>query len=55
MPIAKRSTVANIAEEVVVEELSPYKELFMTVVPEQDLVAATSCFCVFSHCQSCYG
>ena len=27
------------------EELSPYKELFTTVVPEQDLVAAaTSCF-----------
>ena len=39
--------VVNVAEEVVVEELSPCKELFRTVVPEQDLVAAaTSCFCV---------
>ena len=26
------------------EELSPYKELFTTVVPEQGLVAAASCF-----------
>ena len=46
---------SNAAEEVVVEKLSPYKELFMTVLPEQDLaVAATSCFQVFSSCQSCY-
>ena len=45
----------NVAEEVVVEELSPYKKLFTAVVPEQDLVAAaTSCFHVFSSCQSCY-
>ena len=40
--------VANVAEEAVVEELSPYEKLFTTVVPEQGLVAAaTFCFCVF--------
>ena len=39
----------NVTEEVVVEELSPYKELFRTVLPEQDLVAAAIyCFHVFS-------
>ena len=38
---------------------SPYKscllQLYLTVVPEQGLVAAaTSCVRVFSSCQSCY-
>ena len=38
----------NFAKGFVVKELSPYKELLTTVVPEQGLVAAaTSCF-VFS-------
>jgi len=41
-----------IAEEAVVEELSPYKELFTTVVFQQGHVAAaTSCFCVYYSCQ----
>ena len=45
----------NVVEEAVVEELSPYKEFFTTVVPEQGHVAAVlSCLHVFSSCQSCY-
>ena len=40
----------NVAEEVVVEELSPYKELFNVGVPEQGLVAAATS-CVFSSYQ----
>ena len=48
--------MGNDAEEVVVEDLSPYKELFTIVLSEQDLVAAaTSCFRIFSSCQTCYG
>jgi len=49
------STVANAAEEAVAEELSPFQELFTTVVLDQDDdTAATSCFHVHSSCQSCY-
>ena len=41
--------------EAVEEELLPYKELFTTVVLEQVLVAAATCFRVCSSCHSCYG
>ena len=41
--------IANGVEEVVAEELLPYKELFTPVLPGQDhKAAATSCFCVYS-------
>ena len=44
-----RSTIVNVAEEAVAEELLPYKELLTSVVPGQDhKTAATSCFCVYS-------
>ena len=45
----------NVVEEVVAEELSPYKGLVTSVVPaEQDHeAAATSCFCVNPAGQSC--
>ena len=43
------STIVNVAEEAVAEELLPYKELFTSFVPGQDhKAAATSCFCVYS-------
>jgi len=39
------STVTNVAEEAVAEELSPFEELSTTVVLEQDnYTVATSCF-----------
>jgi len=40
----------NVAEEAVAEELLPYKELLMSVVPGQDrkTAAATSSFRVYS-------
>jgi len=51
-----RSTVANAAEKAVAEELSLSEELFTSVVLEQDnYTAATSCFHVYSSCQSFYG
>ena len=51
-----RRTVANVGEEAVAEELSPYKELFTTVVLQKDHgAAATSCFRVYCSSQSCYG
>ena len=47
------SAAANAAEEAVEEELSPSEELFTSVVLEQDNdTAATSCFCIYSSCQS---
>jgi len=42
----------NVAEEYATEELSPHKELFTTV--ESLVAAATSCFHVHCHCQSCW-
>ena len=43
------STIVNVAEEVVAEELLPCKELFTSVVPGQDhKTATTSCFRVYS-------
>jgi len=45
----------NVSEETVAEELLPYKELFTSVVPEQDhKTAATSCFVFTPAGQSCY-
>jgi len=44
----------NAAEEAVAEELSPSEELFTSIVLEQNNEkAATSCFHVYSSCQSC--
>ena len=42
----------NVAEEAVAEELLPYKELFISVVPGQD--HKTACFVFTSAGQSCY-
>jgi len=44
-----RSTIENVADEAVAEELLPYKECFTSVVPGKDhQTAATSCFHVYS-------
>ena len=51
-----KSTIANAAKEAVAEELLPYKELFTTVVLQQDHEAvATPCFRVYCSCQTCHG
>ena len=48
------SMIANVAVEAIAEKLSPYKELFKTVVLQQDHgAAATSCFRVSCSCQYC--
>jgi len=54
--MAKHNNIANVAVEAVAGELSPYKELFTTVVLQQDHGAATtSCFHDSCICQYCYG